>query len=739
MLSPADQAVCARDPALPGLSILLDASALAATLGLHPLTPAYLRYKPGVSCTAAFLHPEAGALAAYAYPADRYAEVRCRPEWSGNASVWFLDAACIVVVPARLDRHLRALRRFLDPGRQPKYLRRVIGRREDFCKGEIELLRYKPGRRLVARIDRKGVPRAALKITGSEDFNGALIGATGAAAHGGAPLLGASGELRALVTSWVEGQAVCPQMLGHAPDPAAIAEVGAALARLHADPFRPAASIRPADDGDALIAVAEDLLPLDACLADDAKRIGAEVADRIADTAFSPTLVHGDFSADQVVIAKGRPIVLDWDHAACGDPGRDLGTFLARLDAQAADGFLTRSEADDLGAALVEGYARTAEAVPAATKLHHARALLLLASEGFRLRRANWPVRGRALIERAEAVLAEPSRSRSDPAMPEIDAALSRGRGLSAVMEVLGDDAPVLAQGPQPEVIRHKPGRRALIRYRVEGAGVAAVLGKLRAKGTDRRTPQVHRALREAGLDGLADHGVGVPRAIGQIDAMKMWLQEEVPGQTLASHLQDANTSRCEILARTGAALARLHDVPPATDRCWTLHDELDVLDRALGCATANIPESAEALRGIMRGARARLEQLGEEAVCGIHRDFYFDQVLVDGRRIWLVDLDLYSIGDPAIDLGNFLAHLDELALRRLGHVTAFAAEAAAFLDGYATVRDLPAVHRISALRSVSLARHIHISTRFQARRHTTRDLISVSLAALSEAERKAS
>jgi aminoglycoside phosphotransferase (APT) family kinase protein len=265
------------------------------------------------------------------------------------------------------------------------------------------------------------------------------------------------------------------------------------------------------------------------------------------------------------------------------------------------------------------------------------------------------------------------------------------------------------------------------------------LLGKMRAKGPDRRTPRVHDALRTAGLDGRADHGVGVPRVLGRIDALNMWLQEEVPGRTLAHHLDPAEPPQAEVFARTGAALARLHAVPAAVDRRWSLVDEAAVLERALDQAAQDMPEAGEALRAIGRASMARLERLGDAPVCGIHRDFYFDQVLVDGPRIWLLDLDLYTIGDPAIDIGNFLAHLDEFALRRFGDVNALDTQASAFLAGYAGVRSLPTAGRIATLRTTSLARHIHISTRFQDRKHITQDLISISLAALTDMESQAS
>lgn len=42
-----------------------------------------------------------------------------------------------------------------------------------------------------------------------------------------------------------------------------------------------------------------------------------------------------------------------------------------------------------------------------------------------------------------------------------------------------------------------------------------------------------------------------------------------------------------------------------------------------------------------------------------LHRDLHDGQVLVDGDRAGLLDLDTLAVGDPALDLGNLLAHLD--------------------------------------------------------------------------------
>lgn len=439
--------------------------------------------------------------------------------------------------------------------------------------------------------------------------------------------------------------------------------------------------------------------------------------------------IHGDFSADQVILHDGIPVLIDWDQMAAGDPGQDLGSFLARLDAQAIEGALSAEAAGAAGAALCEGYALGA-ALPANLTPHRARGLVLLATEGFRRRDPDWPRRTERLLARAEALLAEQRRPPAQGTdLPMLAQALDEGAIRPLLAAALGVAPEALDLRP-PQLVREKPGRRALVRYRgAAGDAPFDLLGKLRAKGPDIRTAALHRALRLRGLDGRAPGATGVPASRGRIDVLHLWLQERAPGLTATEFLRpDAPT---EAATQTGAALAQLHRADVATARGWSLADESAVLDRALGAAAAEQPREAPRLAAIAGRARALLARLEPVRPTGIHRDFHPDQVLIDGPQVWIVDLDLYASGDPAIDLGNYLAHIAELALRRHGAPDALAAHEAAFLGGYRQILPEIDICRVAVLRIVSLARHIQISTRFADRRHATAGLIGAVEAAL--------
>ncbi|MFN3276850.1 MAG: phosphotransferase [Paracoccus hibiscisoli] len=630
MLQPADRAIVARDPALPGLALLLDPQAVAALLGA-PVNPVHLRYKPGTSCMATF-RMGAGFVTLRALTRTRFDDDRPSPRRA--ALQRRLPDHAVIIQPPQADRRITALRKGAVPD-------------------DAVALRFKPERRLVLR---RG--DTMIKAMSPATWDRALRGAQFGAGHGGPQVMALDAKHHLITTAWLPGHSA------EAAPASVHARIGAALAALHrgtADlppraPFAPPAAL------DDLAVLAPDLsAPID--------RLRHALMLLHPQGPLVPS--HGDFSADQVMIAPdGTLSIVDWDEAGLAPAAHDLGTYLARLDHDA----LTGTPTDDRAQALLQGYGPP----PPDLAAHHAAALAALATEGFRTRRPDWPDLARRLLDRALQIVPQTDlvTAAADPAL------MTRLSGQPIARAAL---------------IRHKPGRRALFRYDDR------LIGKMRVKGPDRRTPALHDRLRAAGLDGTGD--TGVPAQRGRVDALNLWLQDIAPGQLLTAMIApDGPTAP---LAATGRALARLHAAGVPADRDWSMADEVAVMDRAL-----DTPDTQALAHHLGRAALA----LPPGPVCGIHRDFYPDQVLIDDARVWLLDLDLYADGDPAIDLGNMLAHLDEYALRRGWDCAALAPQAEAFLAGYATLRPLPP--HVPLMRAVSLARHVAIARRFDDRRH---------------------
>ncbi len=79
---------------------------------------------------------------------------------------------------------------------------------------------------------------------------------------------------------------------------------------------------------------------------------------------------------------------------------------------------------------------------------------------------------------------------------------------------------------------------------------------------------------------------------------------------------------------------------------------------------------------------------LSEADQAMIHRDFYDKQFIPGDPRPALLDLDNLSLGDPAQDVGNFLAHCDLRMQQFPGQVNLISDGMTAFLAGYGTTSD---------------------------------------------------
>lgn len=269
------------------------------------------------------------------------------------------------------------------------------------------------------------------------------------------------------------------------------------------------------------------------------------------------------------------------------------------------------------------------------------------------------------------------------------------------------------------QLFRHKPGKRALIDYTVFSQLTGRRthwIGKCRHKGCDHRTRRLHDQL-NAYLAENPSQQLAIPKAIASIEALGLWIQQRVDGVDGWSVMTDASL---QVARRTGLALAELQAVPITTDKTHAIADELAILDTRLDLVAEEEHASRSQLQSLREALHGVATQLTDRPQQLIHRDFYPDQILLGQQRTWLLDLDLACLGDPALDAGNYLAHLDEYALRRGLSPARIERIAEAFLQGWlpsSPQRQSSDRHAVAVYRVLSLARHISIARQFPERR----------------------
>jgi len=295
----------------------------------------------------------------------------------------------------------------------------------------------------------------------------------------------------------------------------------------------------------------------------------------------------------------------------------------------------------------------------------------------------------------------------TDPALPTLDAALD----LSMAAPALVDAVPGLAAVHAVRLVRHKPERRAVLEYDVDLHGepvtLMAKIRRLRSGSSGFRLASA-----------LEAEGIPVPEPVAAVKPLKLWLQRKVPG-TVATELVGSADGPA-LAAAIARESRRVHGCAVSPKRAHTMADELDILQQrfALLAATGQAPE--ERLARLLQACWRLAATVPSPTPCPIHRDFYADQVVVDADRLWLLDFDLFCAGDPALDAGNFVAHLTEQALREHGDARALKAVESAFEEAFVADAGEGSRRSVDVYATLTLARHVQLSSVIPGREHLT-------------------
>jgi len=274
--------------------------------------------------------------------------------------------------------------------------------------------------------------------------------------------------------------------------------------------------------------------------------------------------------------------------------------------------------------------------------------------------------------------------------------------------------------------VRHKPGRRCLIEYDIElpSSELVSLVAKARARGADQSTFDLLVELRRQGFDERSADGISVPEPIAVIPELGLWLQRKIAGVSATQGLAGAHG--VALAGRLAEAAHKLHRAAVPARREHTMADELRILHDCLHAVAAQRPDWAARLERLLAACAriAAATQLPE--MRGIHRDFYPDQVLVDGNRLYLLDFDLYSRGDPALDIGNCIGHITEQAVRTRRDPQVFADREAALENRFVELAGEQTRPAVRAYALLTLARHVHLSAQRVERQPFTERLLEL-------------
>jgi hypothetical protein len=211
-----------------------------------------------------------------------------------------------------------------------------------------------------------------------------------------------------------------------------------------------------------------------------------------------------------------------------------------------------------------------------------------------------------------------------------------------------------------------------------------------------------------------------LPTPLGYDPAARLLLTRALPGRPLLpavikaafSSQPGGNTGTMrEMLAAAGRCLAVVHAGGPAPVPVRQLGDVIASVRREIELVAQVWPQPA---RQVTRSLEHILSDVGQPTAGRLcHGDFTPSQVLFTGTGVsGLVDLDTACCGDPAMDLGRFLANLDLLTVKAGAEPTRSVLDANAdtFMTAYRQAcadREVERglLHRVEVFRALSLVR----------------------------------
>lgn len=729
-----------REASLPGLSLVLDPNRVQDLLrSQQAIDPTdrveliYIRYKPGRRALSLMQVVESTGglrpLVVNACDAAGWNKLLSINRDDHLSSLQLDDSKCTIDWFPN-DRRLRQAAKLFEPVKTAKILERVVGDRprEPW---DLSMLAYKPHRRLVVKATSES--RAlALKCYTANDYSNAhntILHVAQARIEGCSPcVLGSSERYSMIASAWIDGEVLSGDLTASSAWQNLFPNAGSLLARWHTEALRSLPMINhqhTAFSNNCLMRLAEDIVWLMPEIKDELLKLLSEIDGPLHAFACGRDVIHGDFYSKQIIVRGDSLHLIDFDEVGRGHCYQDLGTFVGKLYWNAVRTAADVSQLKPAIDAFVGGYEQqmgrldwslfqTSVVVGILRSMPHA----------FRRGLTDWRSKMRQMFEFAREwcpTASQPvgtvrfnAQSDDSETAPYLDTDWinQHWKKDATLAEPITDAHVVSAQ-----LLRHKPGKRLLVEYslqRVDGQ-TEQVIGKVRLKKRiDQRVMQLYKDLQI-----LGSSGVRVPEFLGTLPHIHLWLQEKI----LGSEIQPI--SPLAIHRAVGQALAEMHCSKLEIERSHSIQDELAVLCQQFEHWLYPEAEYSRQSEGLLNSCFQAVDSLVPVENTIIHRDFYFDQVLSSRDGIALLDFDLATMGPPELDVGNYLAHLDEFAIRNSAEQQCSQA-GEAFLEGYAENRPCLQHSNVNVWRYLSLARLVAISRRIPSRMHFTRALLEL-------------
>lgn len=254
-----------------------------------------------------------------------------------------------------------------------------------------------------------------------------------------------------------------------------------------------------------------------------------------------------------------------------------------------------------------------------------------------------------------------------DTKLPNLAKLLAFKKG-SIIPNLLGSS--IYAEGElgitNYEILGYRLEKRCVIRYALSrnqsDKNTKKIIIKAMRPSAAARSAKNFKNLQENGFHPGSEDRLTTPEIYKFDDKLGAIFMEDAPGLSL--HFLLDNVILPDSCKAAGKILQKLHSLDVNDLKAHTKQDELGNINRNIELMGYMFPKFEIAFKE----AFAALEELtikdADKPVVS-HRDFYDKQVLYSENRTTLIDCDNIAMADPALDYGNFVAHM---TLRKLQH-----------------------------------------------------------------------
>ena len=196
------------------------------------------------------------------------------------------------------------------------------------------------------------------------------------------------------------------------------------------------------------------------------------------------------------------------------------------------------------------------------------------------------------------------------------------------------------------------------------------------------------------------------PETLGRSTKYNVIAYQWQPGTTLRQ-LNICGELSSSDLAATAESLAEFH-----ASACGGLTfpeesvqiDRLDALANQLAVLLPHLEKRAKTVAQKLAGWLKKQTRVKQP----VHGDFYDKQAIVNNGKVRLIDLDAACLGNPLLDLGSYIAHLERLAGNHTLSVSDLKTQTNTFITAYEQFTNSVCAEQLNRYIALSLFALIH-------------------------------